>query len=51
MKKTYINPTTQVIELKTRQSVLLNASGETNATSGNLSRRNDIDFDDFDEEY
>ena len=43
MKKIYINPTTQIVELKTQQNMMLTASGTTNETSGNLSRRrNDV---------
>lgn len=52
MKKIYINPTTQIVELKTQQNMMLTASGTTDATEGNLSRRrNDVWDDEEDYDY
>ena len=47
MKKTYINPTLKVVKIQTNL-MLINASGETEATSGNLGRR--ARFSEWDEE-
>ena len=54
MKKIYMEPTTVVVKIKATQIFAMSKVDEpTQATSGNLSRRGDIDFDfeDFDEEY
>jgi hypothetical protein len=38
MKKTYIIPAIQVVEVKTQQFLMMSDLGSTNSTSGNLSR-------------
>lgn len=38
MKKTYKNPTIKVVKIQPMQ-LMINASGETEATCGNLGRR------------
>lgn len=43
MKKTYSNPTIEVIAVKTQQFMMMSILGETNSTSGNLARDNDFD--------
>lgn len=52
MKKIYMIPTTKVVKIQTAkmiaQSIPMNAQ---DAQGPGMSRRGDIDFDDFDEEY
>ena len=47
MKKTYLIPTLQVVKIQPNQ-LMIQASGTTDATSGNLGRR--ARFSDWDEE-
>ena len=54
MKKIYQNPTTKVITLKPMLIIAASLpTGDSEYSSGDpvLSRRGEIDFDDFDEEY
>ena len=51
MKKTYKNPTLKVVKIQPNQ-LMIAASGETEATSGNLGRRGRFstwEEEDFDE--
>ncbi|MBP1541431.1 MAG: hypothetical protein ILA25_04600 [Prevotella sp.] len=52
MKKTYINPEMNIVKIQTAQMIAASPGygGNTNATSGNLSRRGDF-FEDDDDEY
>ncbi len=38
MKKQYVNPLVEVVEIKTQQILMMSNLGSTDATSGNLSR-------------
>ena len=50
MKKTYKNPTMVVVKIQTRQQIMsMSTLGTTDATSGNLGREYDFDFDDDEE--
>lgn len=48
MKKTYQNPTMEVIEIKVHQFMMMSVLGETDETSGNLGRESDYDWEDDD---
>ena len=49
MKKTYKNPTMVVVKIQTQHMIAMSTLGTTNATSGNLGREYDFDFDDDEE--
>ena len=57
MKKIYKNPTTDVVKIETTHMIALSKEGDTELTSGNLSRRgrrsawDEEDEDEYDEEY
>ena len=43
MKKTYINPSLEIINEETQQFMMLSTLGTTEETSGNLGREFDLD--------
>jgi len=57
MKKIYKNPTTTIVKIELSHMIALSEKGDTELTSGNLSRRgrrsawDEEDEDEYDEEY